>query len=95
MKENRYDDKDFFDQYSKMTRSTGGLTAAGEWHEFQRLLPDLRGKKVLDLGCGYGWHCRYAVEHGAQSVVGTDISEKMIEEAKIRTTNERISYRKT
>jgi 2-polyprenyl-3-methyl-5-hydroxy-6-metoxy-1,4-benzoquinol methylase len=94
MKENRYDDKDFFDQYSKMTRSTGGLTAAGEWHEFQRLLPDLRGKKVLDLGCGYGWHCRYAVEHGAQSVVGTDISEKMIEEAKIRTTNERISYRK-
>jgi len=94
MKENRYDDKEFFDQYGKMGRSIGGLSAAGEWHEFQRLLPDLKGKKVLDLGCGYGWHCRYAVEHGAQSVVGTDISEKMLEEAKARTADARISYRK-
>jgi len=94
MKENKYDDTEFFDQYSKMDRSIGGLSAAGEWHEFRKLLPDLTGKKVLDLGCGYGWHCRYAVEHGAQSVVGTDISEKMLEEAKARTTDSRISYRK-
>ncbi len=94
MKENKYDDKEFFDRYRKMSRSIGGLSAAGEWHELQRLLPDLRGKKVLDLGCGYGWHCRYAAEHGAQSVVGTDISDRMLEEAKARTSDARISYRK-
>ncbi|MDP4176540.1 MAG: SAM-dependent methyltransferase, partial [Bacteroidota bacterium] len=34
MKENRYDDNDFFSQYSKMPRSVGGLQSAGEWHEF-------------------------------------------------------------
>ena len=29
------------------------------------------------IGCGYGWHCIYAMEHGASSVVGVDISHKM------------------
>ncbi|HEX2964093.1 MAG TPA: class I SAM-dependent methyltransferase [Ignavibacteriales bacterium] len=92
MKENKYDDNDFFSQYSKMPRSLGGLESAGEWHEFQKLLPDMKGKSVLDLGCGYGWHCRYAVEQGARSVIGIDLSEKMLNEAKDRTDDERIIY---
>ena len=61
MKENKYDDPRFFEQYSQMTRSRQGLQGAGEWRELQKLLPDFSGKRVLDLGCGYGWHCRYAV----------------------------------
>ena len=36
----------------------------------RKLLPDFKDKRVLDLGCGYGWHCIYAMEHGASSVVG-------------------------
>jgi len=24
------------------------------------MVPDLRGRRVLDLGCGYGWFCRWA-----------------------------------
>ena len=66
MKENKYDDPAFFNQYKSMARSQGGLAAAGEWHELKKLLPDFNGKRVLDLGCGFGWHCRYAVEHGAR-----------------------------
>ena len=62
MKENKYDDERFFELYSRMDRSRGGLDAAGEWHELRKLLPDFRGKRVLDLGCGYGWHCQYALE---------------------------------
>ena len=46
------------------------------------MLPDFKGKRVLDLGCGYGWHCIYAMENGASSVVGVDISHKMLEVAK-------------
>lgn len=42
-------------------------------------------KKVLDLGCGYGWHCEYAADHGAVQVVGVDISEKMLKEAETAT----------
>lgn len=57
MKENKYDDEVFFEKYSQMYRSVYGLQGSGEWHEFEKLLPDFQGKRVLDLGCGYGWHC--------------------------------------
>ena len=50
------------------------------------------GKKVLDLGCGYGWHCEYAADHGAVQVVGVDISEKMLKEAENRHSRENITY---
>lgn len=75
-----------------MARSVGGLQAAGEWHELQKMLPDFRDKRVLDLGCGFGWHCRYAVEQGAKSVVGIDLSEKMLQEARVRTASPLIEY---
>ena len=58
------------------------------------MLPDFRGKRVLDLGCGFGWHCRYAAENGAQSVLGIDISENMLQEARRRTEDPRVEYRK-
>lgn len=74
MKENKYDEKTFFQQYSQMSRSVQGVEGAGEWHELQKLLPDFRGKRVLDLGCGFGWHCRYAAENGAKHVLGIDLS---------------------
>ena len=85
MKQNKYDDEVFFDKYSKMTRSTQGLAGAGEWKTLEAMLPDFGGKRVLDLGCGYGWHCQYAIEHGAQSVTGVDISEKMLAVAAQKT----------
>ncbi len=81
MKENKYDDPSFFEQYAQMNRSLKGLEGAGEWHILQKMLPDFTAKKVLDLGCGFGWHCRYAIEHGASSAIGVDISEKMLERA--------------
>ena len=75
MKENKYDDESFFKKYSEMDRSKQGLKGAGEWSELQKVLPEFSGKRVLDLGCGYGWHCLYAAQNGAQYVLGTDISE--------------------
>ena len=86
MKENKYDDDIFFEKYSTITRSINGLDAAGEWYVFKDLLPNLNNKRVLDLGCGYGWHCRYAMEKNAKKVVGVDISKKMLQKA-ISMTN--------
>lgn len=93
MKENKYDEASFFANYSVMPRSTGGLEAAGEWQEFRSLLPELQGQRVLDLGCGFGWHCRYAREQGAASVLGIDLSANMLERARVMTEDPGIEYR--
>ena len=92
MKENKYDDNIFFQKYSQMSRSQKGLQGAGEWETLKKLLPDFEGKSVLDLGCGYGWHCIYAAENGASSVVGVDISKKMLETAKEKTHFPNVEY---
>lgn len=91
--DNIYDNETFFNQYAEMPRSKTGLSAAGEWHQLKPLFPPLAGKCVLDLGCGYGWHCRFAWEQGAARVLGIDLSEKMIGEARRRNGGEGISYR--
>lgn len=93
MKENKYDDDQFFIKYSEMERSKKGLEGAGEWSELQKILPCFHHKKVLDLGCGYGWHCKYAVEHGAEAVIGVDLSHKMLEVARQKNADPRIEYR--
>lgn len=90
---NEYEKKEFFDQYARMARSREGLSAAGEWHQLKPLFPELKGKSVLDLGCGYGWHCKFAQEQGAARIMGIDLSERMIGEAKRRNSGEKITYR--
>lgn len=90
---NQYDNEKFFEQYGHMARSERGLAGAGEWHELEWMLPDFAGKDVLDLGCGFGWHCKYAADHGARSVLGIDLSEKMLGEAKRRNPAQQITYR--
>lgn len=89
---NRYDDPEFFEAYSQMSRSQLGLEGAGEWHQLKSLFPELGGKRVLDLGCGYGWHCKFAAENGALEVLGIDQSERMIAEARSRNSHPAIEY---
>ncbi len=90
---NEYDNETFFQEYAKMYRSQHGLEGAGEWSQIKPLFPDLTGKRVLDLGCGYGWHCKFAAEQGAREVLGIDLSGKMLEEANRRNPDPRIQYR--
>lgn len=76
-----------------MKRSKEGLQGAEEWHQLQPLFPDVQDKAVLDLGCGYGWHCKYAVEMGASSALGIDCSVKMIARARKLNGDDKIEYR--
>lgn len=92
MKQNKYDDDRFFAAYEQMPRSVKGLEAAGEWHVLRAMLPDLGGRSVLDLGCGFGWHCRYAVRQGAAEAIGADLSENMLRKAREATDDPRVSY---
>ena len=90
--QNIYDDPTFFDGYSRLERSTHGLDGALEWPTIQELLPPMQGLRVLDLGCGFGWFCRWATGQGATSVVGYDLSTNMLDRARTDTDDERISY---
>ncbi len=92
MPQNIYDTQEFFDAYSRLPRSQKGLDGALEWPALRAMLPDLRGLKILDLGCGYGWFCRWARQNGAAQVLGTDLSEKMLERAREMTHDAAISY---
>ncbi|MDM5358219.1 class I SAM-dependent methyltransferase [Peribacillus sp. ACCC06369] len=92
MKQNKYDDTNFFSAYEQMPRSIKGLEAAGKWHVLKELMPNLRNKSVLDLGCGFGWHCRFAREQQASSVIGVDISDNMLQRAREKTDDRFISY---
>ncbi len=90
--QNIYDDPDFFAGYAQLPRSRQGLGAVFEWPAFQRLLPALRDKRVLDLGCGLGYFAREARARGAREVIGVDLSERMLQQARAQTNDTAITY---
>ncbi len=92
MTQNIYDEPEFFARYSRIPRQLLGLDGAPEWPVAQAMLPDLRGARVLDLGCGFGWFSRWASERGAASVLALDVSRRMIEQAKAMTESAVIAY---
>jgi len=92
MTQNIYDNEEFFAGYSRLPRSIEGLAGAPEWPAMQAMLPDLRGRRVVDLGCGFGWFCRWAREQGAAHVEGIDVSENMLARARSMTSDAAILY---
>ncbi len=92
MTQNIYDDAGFFEGYSRLPRSIEGLDGAPEWLALCALLPDLPGRAVLDLGCGFGWFCRWARENGAARVLGINVSERMLARARATTQDAAIAY---
>ena len=92
MAQNIYDRPEFFDGYSRMDRSVRGLDGAPEWPAIQMLLPELRGKRVVDLGCGFGWFARWAMIQGAAGVLAVDLSENMLSRARAETADPGVRY---
>ena len=92
MQQNIYDNNEFFENYKNTRLSDDSFNELLEQPAIKRLLPDLQGKTVLDLGCGFGFNCKEFVQSGAKSVVGIDLSEKMIEQAKATNNLNNITY---
>ncbi|KAB0267680.1 class I SAM-dependent methyltransferase [Microvirga brassicacearum] len=92
MTQNMYDKPEFFAGYSQLGRSVHGLDGAAEWPAIRALIPDLADLRIVDLGCGFGWFCRWARENSAAHVLGLDVSENMIARAKADTTDPAIDY---
>lgn len=90
--QNIYDNEVFFKGYSELRSREINSNTMLEQPAMKDLLPELRGKVVLDLGCGCGINCLEFIANGAKRVVGIDISEKMLEVAKNESANEKIEY---
>ena len=90
--QNIYDNDTFFEGYKKLRESENNYNDLLEQPAMAKILPDLSGKKVLDLGCGYGHNCIDFVKRGAEKVIGIDISEKMLSVAKTESSHEKIKY---
>lgn len=93
MAQNIYDNADFFAGYHQLPRQVHGLDGAPEWPTIRAMLPELQGKRVVDLGCGFGWASRWMREHGAASVLGLDLSQNMLARARVDTADSAIEYR--
>jgi ubiquinone/menaquinone biosynthesis C-methylase UbiE len=94
MTQNIYDNDGFFAGYSQLNRSVQGLDGAPEWPVLRGMLPDIAGRRVVDLGCGFGWFCRWAREHGAAEVLGLDVSDNMLNRARASGDDPAITYTK-
>ena len=89
MKQNVYDNKTFSVAYDK-GRNANDLV---EIPNFRKLIPNVKEKKILDLGCGYGENDKYCRDLGAKEILGIDISEHMIKIAEKNNTDENIKYK--
>jgi SAM-dependent methyltransferase len=92
MTQNIYDDPQFFQAYSQFRRSVLGLEGAPEWPALRALLPPMDGLRVVDLGCGFGWFCRWARGAGAAAVLGVDVSRNMLARARAETADDAVTY---
>ena len=90
--QNIFDNEIFFDGYKKIREREGNANNLFEIPALLSLMPDLEGKRVLDLGCGYGEHCKMFVARGAERVVGIDISHKMLDVARRENSDPKIEY---
>jgi ubiquinone/menaquinone biosynthesis C-methylase UbiE len=93
MAQNIYDTENFFKEYIQLPRQAIGLDGAPEWPALRSMLPtELTGSKFLDLGCGFGWVCRWAREQGAELAQGVDLSENMLAKARGFPEDAAITY---
>jgi SAM-dependent methyltransferase len=92
--QNIYDDPAFFAGYSTLERFGAGWERAAEHADLLALLPEVGGRRVLDLGCGAGQLARHLATCGAAEVVGVDISERMLALARADWAHPRVTYRR-
>ncbi|KAI8954515.1 hypothetical protein F4801DRAFT_575588 [Xylaria longipes] len=66
-----------------------GLESTPELPRLRAMLPDLKGARVLNLGCRLGWFSRFAC---AARVCAIDLSADMPDKARSMTSDDAIGY---
>lgn len=92
MKQNIYDNPDFFKGYMELRSNESGFNSAVEEPAVYGLLPSLKDLRILDIGCGFGKFASFCLQNGAAYVSGTDISHNMISEARKHIKDPRAKF---
>ena len=90
--QNIYDKEGFYKEYKDMREGKLNANELLEIPTIKSMLPNIKGKRILDLGCGNGTMSKYFIENGASYLLALDISKNMIEEAKEKNNDKSIKY---
>ena len=91
-RQNIYDNEAFFQRVLNSRGDPVNFNDCIETPILLSMLPDPRGKSILDIGCGMGQHARQYADMGAGSILGIDISEKMLAYARAHNGGDNIAY---
>ena len=91
-KQNIYDNDVFYENFKGLRSDEINFNDVIETPIITSMLPDLKDKKILDIGCGMGQHAVQYSKAGAESVLGIDISEKMLGFARANNSADNITY---
>jgi len=89
---NPHKDTIALESYNKMAQYYGEFVDTKPWNAYYErpatlsLLPDVKNKKILDLGCAGGWFTNYLLEKDAD-VIAIDVNKNMVEKTKERVNN--------
>ena len=64
--------------YELFNNSPDSYSYTIEWPCIQDLLPELRGKSILDFGCGTGFFTFLLEKYYPSKIIGLDLSEEML-----------------
>ena len=64
--------------YEDFNTGDDSYSACIEWPTIKKMLPELRGKRVLDVGCGTGIFTFLLEQYNPKRLVGIDLSEEML-----------------
>lgn len=89
---NSYDDEIVFNEYLAARKDGNHKHNTSLKSSLEDIVGDVKGKTILDLGCGIGEFTKYFANNGAKSVVGVDISKKVLEYARENNNADNIEY---
>lgn len=92
--QNIYDNDAFFENFKSLRADEINFNDLIETPIIMGMMPDLKDKRILDIGCGMGQHAKQYSDMGALSVLGVDISEKMLAFARENNFADNIEYRR-
>ena len=87
-----YDDEDFFEKYTQKRSRGHSPNELIEQPIIDELIASVKGKKILDLGCGDGKYGITLLDRGARLYHGIEGSQKMVSLAKKNLQGDSLSH---